>query len=102
MYDFIESILKRPKMYTISGTYSEVVAFLEGYYSGLAKNNFASLEATHWSMYRDWLSQELGQSNVSELTILQNKFGDNSLEMFGVFYQKFKSKVNTTRTSGNI
>lgn len=97
MYDFIESVLIRPKMYTISGTYGEVVAFLEGYYSGLAKNNPDSPEVVQWSIYRDWLSQELGQSSVVQLVVLHNKFGDKSLEIFGDFYRRFKSITDETK-----
>ncbi len=94
-YDLIEAVLRRPKMYTILGSYPEVVSFLEGYYSGFAKH---SLEAQHvltWSLFRRWLAIKLGNPKSSELKVLYQDFGDKSLDTLISFYHEFKSEVST-------
>lgn len=91
-YDLIEAVLARPSMYTVSGTYGEVVSFLEGYYSGLAKHSPEVIPVVNWSEFRQWLVIKLGNPKTPELKILYQEYGDNSLEMFASFYHEFKSK----------
>lgn len=53
-------------MYTLGGTYEETVAFLTGYYSGLAKCDLSSDAIKEWNQFSQWLARELhaGTSNV--------------------------------------
>jgi hypothetical protein len=56
---FPEAVLFRPKMYTIGGSYLEVIAFLKGYYGGLSKND-PHLEAVKdWITFQSWLSKRM-------------------------------------------
>ena len=59
---FTEAVLLRPKMYTLDGTFNEVVAFLEGYYSGLAKGNPYIPSVRQWVSFHDWFTKQLGVS----------------------------------------
>lgn len=93
MYDFIEAVLARPKMYTVLGTYIEVVAYLEGYYSGISKHPSGAQTALTWSLFRQWIAIKLGNPKSSELQVLYQKFGDESLMMFTSFYHEFKSEL---------
>lgn len=52
---FIEAVFRRPKMYTIDGSFEEMVAFLEGYFSGLAKSQ-SPLRLNAWGEFQVWLS----------------------------------------------
>lgn len=52
---FIEAVFRRPKMYTIDGSFEELIAFLEGYYSGMAKNQNA-MPLNVWGEFQTWLS----------------------------------------------
>jgi hypothetical protein len=54
------AVFLRPKMYTIGGTFEEVVAFLEGYYSGMAKANPNCPPVPIWGDFVEALRLELG------------------------------------------
>ena len=46
-------------MYTLNGTTLEVIAFLEGYYSSMAKNNPYAAPVLEWEEFRAWLAGQL-------------------------------------------
>lgn len=56
---FSEAVLLRPKMYTLGGTFEEAIAFLEGYYSGMAKANPCAAPVAEWVSFQHWLSDKL-------------------------------------------
>ena len=56
---FVGSVLFRPKMYTLDGTFEEVISFLNGYYSGLAKCRVGMLSDDDWTPFRYWLVEKL-------------------------------------------
>jgi len=89
--DFTEAVLVRPKMYTLMGTYPEVIAFLEGYYSGLAKGQSGMSEVVHWSSFRQWLAQKLEVSAENELEVLASSYEAGALTAFDCLYQEFKT-----------
>jgi hypothetical protein len=60
---FPEAVLLRPKMYTLGGSFEEVVAFLEGYHSGLAKGNPHACSVDQWTPFCEWLTKQLGVSD---------------------------------------
>jgi hypothetical protein len=57
---FVEAVLLRPRMYTLGGTFEEAVAFLEGYFSGMAKGNPSAAPVLQWASFRNWLSESMG------------------------------------------
>ncbi|MBW3624429.1 MAG: hypothetical protein KY468_13570 [Armatimonadetes bacterium] len=66
---FPESVLLRPKMYTIGGTFEEVMAFLEGFYSGLAKADPHNLSVVEWGIFKtEWLRRKLYNEYGLELS----------------------------------
>jgi hypothetical protein len=57
---FAEAVLLRPKMYTLDGSYGEVIAFLEGFFSGMAKHSGGiPPPAKRWFAFRDWFAKQL-------------------------------------------
>lgn len=91
MLDFIQAVFARPKMYTLLGSYAEVVAFLEGYYSGLAKSKNGLSEAEKWSSFRHWLAKQLNASLSDEFMILAARYETDALTVFARFYEEFKT-----------
>lgn len=53
---FVESVLIRPRMYTLTGSFTEAICFLEGYFSGLAKGHLSAPPVIEWSEFRSWLA----------------------------------------------
>lgn len=78
-------------MYTLMGSYTEVIAFLEGYYSGLAKSQVGMTEVTRWSSFRQWLAQKLDTSTPNEVKVLADRYEDRALLVFARFYEEFKT-----------
>jgi hypothetical protein len=54
----VEGVFIRPQMYSIGGTVFEVAAFLEGYYSGAARDKYWT--DTSWQDFNLWLLAEIG------------------------------------------
>ena len=54
---FTETVLLRPKMYTITGTLGEIVCFLNGYYSGIARSHSCAPDVQEWQQFRRFLSR---------------------------------------------
>jgi hypothetical protein len=54
-----DAVLLRPAMYTMNGTFAEVVAFLVGYFSGAAKGNPSAPPVIEWSAFEYWLADRL-------------------------------------------
>lgn len=80
---FSQAVLLRPAMYTLNGTTLEIIAFLEGYYSGMAKNNPYAAPVLEWEAFRAWLA---GQLCVEPA------------QAFAAFVQQHQSENTTTRT----
>ena len=89
-YDMIEAVFRRPEMYTVSGTYGEVFAFLEGYYSGLAKDSRNWEHVEIWSQFNEFLRVELNDSLRIVRIAFYEKHGEASLEKLKEQYLKFK------------
>ena len=91
VYDFTEAVVIRPKMYTLLGSYPEVIAFLEGYYSGLSKGRSNAVIVENWYAFRQWLAEKLDASISDEFKVLVDKHEPTPLEAFICFYQEFKT-----------
>ncbi len=89
-YDMIDAVITRPQMYTLTGSYAEVIAFLEGYYSGLAKHPIGINESARWSAFRQWIITKLSTKAANELAALHEIYQEQALDTFHVFYQEFK------------
>jgi hypothetical protein len=90
-YDIIESVLSRPAMYTLSGTYGEVVAFLEGYFSGLAKAKDDFSGKYTWTDFLEWLTNELNSHEKPVVDTFKDKPSEEALRIFKQYYLEFKS-----------
>lgn len=74
---FPESVMLRPKMYTLGGSYQEVVAFLEGHISGLAKFDADLDIVREWWSFREWLEGQFGAGRTEALKILLERHETN-------------------------
>jgi hypothetical protein len=76
---FPEAVLFRPKMYTIGGSYLEVIAFLKGFYGGLSKHIPQPPPVKAWGEFQHWLSKRMGVE-MSEVFRHLNEKHSNDLE----------------------
>jgi hypothetical protein len=93
---FLESVLLRPKMYTIRGSYEETVAFLDGYTSGFQKGyafggnavkNGHEVYFLDVSPTREW--SEISNQLCSELDV-------DAVHIFERFRERFTSDEDAT------
>jgi hypothetical protein len=73
---FIVGVFKRPRMYTLKGSFEEAYAFLHGYYGGQCSIEPEGEESAVWF--------DLGEK-------LRVRFGVATTEAFGRFLQDFAS-----------
>ena len=74
---FIETVLLRPNMYTINGTYGEVIAFLKGYISGIAKVDSNNDIVMEWYGFTKWLSDQLNVDSADVFSTFFNRYMDD-------------------------
>ena len=55
----VAAVCRAPKIYTLGGTFPEVVAFLEGFYAALEWRRAAPDESAEWKGFCEWLSERL-------------------------------------------
>ena len=95
MTNLIESVFVRPKMYSLTGSYGEVIAFLTGYYSGVAKGQ-PELKETTWTSFCIWLSKHLGVPISKEFDALYEKYHDRAFDALIRLYFEFKLSSSLT------
>ncbi len=80
---FPEAVFLRPRMYTHGGTFGEIIAFLDGYYSGMAKVDPDAPPVDEWAGFREWLARKLDApwSEVLDRLIQVESGGDGSRAM---------------------
>jgi len=79
-----EAVLLRPRMYTLGGTFEEVIAFLEGYYSGMAKGNPYAIPVLEWASFRTWLSEKMGLAPSEVFAKFRNLHADGPAALAGM------------------
>ena len=85
----ISAVLARPKMYTILGTYEEVVAFLDGYYSGAGISSPLEPSVGIWGGFTEYLSSLLNSPSSKVFHELQTRHGRDALNELGRLYKEF-------------
>ena len=73
-------VLRRPKMYTLHGTVGEVVAFLEGYCSGLVcVGGNGPRIVGEWYGFTEWLRAELNPvGDVPVIAAFVERYGNDA------------------------
>ncbi len=87
----IRSVLLRPEMYTLHGDFGEVVAFLNGYYSGAAINHMDDPAVRVWDEFLFFLRERLDDTNTEVMHELQNRYGSEALKELEKAYYTFTS-----------
>ena len=91
---FTEAVLLRPAMYTLNGTYAEVISFLEGYYSGMARGKPDVPPAVEWSDFENWLADCLGVGVMDSFRHIERSHTDDCerLKALANWYARFQSE----------
>lgn len=74
-FAFYESVLRRPKMYTMGGTLEECIAFLRGHYGGIAKLRPSAPDVVEWGYFREWLAKQLGVGQSDAFVTFRERYG---------------------------
>ena len=90
---FAEAVMLRPLMYTVTGTFGEVVSFLEGYYSGMAKGNLYALPVAEWAAFHKWLAGRIDAGGSSVFVAMHEKYGDAALKQLSEWFSEFQSQM---------
>jgi hypothetical protein len=88
--DLIESVLLRPQVYTIAGTFEEAVAFLVGYVSGLAKCRPRDPVVIRWNNLELAAAERTGRSITDGISCVRTQFpsGDDALRELQRLYRE--------------
>jgi hypothetical protein len=70
--NLFEGFIRRPKMYTINGTYEEVVALIWGTWIPVENEQ---LEA--WRTFQEWLIEDLGLTGAPAFRLFRDRFSDD-------------------------
>ncbi|WP_435017520.1 hypothetical protein TA3x_005134 [Tundrisphaera sp. TA3] len=106
---FMRAVARRPKMYTTDGTYEEMIAFLDGFYGGMAKEHDyhratavrrGDIDAVDegwrshrevWTEFKDWLSDRHGVPTSRIFEFLREGCRDNQekVKRFSIALDEF-------------
>ena len=94
---FTEAVLRRPAMYTMNGTFAEVVAFLNGYYSGAARGHLDWPPVIEWTDLERWLANRLGVASTEAFRRIEQSFDDNCerIDALADWYARFRYEWNS-------
>lgn len=90
----VEAVCKRPKMYTVNGTFFEIYSFLDGLGIGALENRHSH---SAFTPFRDWLAEpdEHGRKMPISLHEFRGQFAsdEEALNKFAsLFWQYVESK----------
>lgn len=96
----IESICKRPEMYTMHGTFGEVAAFLDGYASANVRDQVNSLAG-----FQVWLARRIGSgNNRTWWGLLQIAYADDKTRLANLplLYHHYLTSLDEQKDSSAI
>ncbi len=85
-----EAVFSRPRMYTLEGSFPEVIAFLEGYYSGAAKAKPDWEPVVEWALFEQWIARRLGVPETGVHAAFLKQHGENALPELKQLYSVFR------------
>ena len=94
----IENAMRRPAMYTMNGTFAEVVSWLDGYcygfYSGGAQSQDLLSAVSEWTEFKPWLANQLAIGSKEPFKHLEQLYLEDShrLKALADFYANFLSE----------
>ena len=82
-------------MYTLGGTFEEVIAFLEGYFSGMAKAHPEAPPVLQWASFHNWVSERLGVPSSEAFSRFRELHESNpaSLEKMREWLSQFQADI---------
>ncbi|QDT39408.1 hypothetical protein [Stratiformator vulcanicus] len=85
----LKAAINRPNMYTLHGSYAEIVAFLEGYYSGAALAIPDNPSSQAWSEFESFLSRELKVPSAEVFRHIEEKHSTDAIQTLSDFAERF-------------
>jgi hypothetical protein len=88
--ELLTSVCKRPRMYTLEGSFTEVCAYLTGYEAGLKQ--YQSERNSVWYGFGNWILKKFRQpSNYVFWSVLRRKYPDDqmALEQLPILYSDY-------------
>lgn len=95
-FEIVEALCKRPKMYTMTGSFNEITAFLEGY--GAGANVGEKSYHSAFTPFFKWIAEKF---NLPEIIIGWDKFqavfscDDVPLKNLPILYKEYAESVAT-------
>jgi hypothetical protein len=99
----VQSVLRRPGMYTLGGTFEEVIAFLTGYVSGIARADPSAEAVLEWAEFEEWLASKLDSSPNEVFTKMRDLApgGDPLRELSRYSEEFFGATASGSTTAGD-
>jgi hypothetical protein len=89
----IEGICKRPDMYVMGGQFLDVVNFLGGFFTGLARSETDAEEVARFNGFCDWLHEKLDMPrSIAIWSEFRRRSLDDkaALEQFAAYWSEYK------------
>jgi hypothetical protein len=99
--DVILAVCKRPKMYTLNGTFGEILALLDGYANG-KKLGGRGRSASYFNGYKNWLRERMGSSELNFWPAFREAHSDDltAISEFGRLWCEYEKTLLDHRYDG--
>ena len=91
--DFIDAVLARPTMYTLDGSFEEVVAFLTGYFSGIALVQMNTPTVTVWRDFIVHVASTLDVCSSEALGKFRQVHESNTVDTLRKIYIEYRQTL---------
>ena len=92
-----ESMTLRPRMYTPNGSFPEVIAFLRGYVSGVARVDAQEPLVAEWEAFEAWLASRTGTAPAAALDALLVSAVGEPNELFAGYLRQYRQEHLSNR-----
>ena len=94
--DIIAAICRRPKMYTMNGTFGEVLALLDGYANGARLSPGRS--SSFFNPFSQWLQEKLNMSYDHFWRAFRDSYPDDeaAIKAFAAFWTEYQAELQST------
>lgn len=94
----VESLCKRPQMYTYGGTFAEVTVYLLSFVDGVRAASAGTESAIDLSRFADWMRAHWSQGQYSWPQVLREHFPDDqaAIQKLADLYRRFRTEIDAT------
>jgi hypothetical protein len=91
----VKSILSDPGMYTLSGTFEEVVCYLEAWYYALTRASIDAPDGYVWRNFQQWLAEELRVSRSDVFRHIRDTMPEDKLAFLTSKWDEYEQLLYT-------